>query len=146
MLQTIICRSSRGTKGQSAGATSISPSSSRPSLIESMRCNCRLFSRFTRWTFRVGTAWFLHYCSDVRPFSPENHSKSLATNDFQPSHSHLIAEAPEKGGSYEIDPRGDLVPLCPNCHRMVHHTKGAPLTVEELRLRLKNVASQGSLS
>ena len=59
---------------------------------------------------------------------------------------HHVKPISEKGGSYEIDPRGDLVPLCPNCHRMVHHTKGAPLTVEELRLRLKNVASQGSLS
>ncbi len=94
MLQSIIRCPSRGTKGQFAGTTSISPPSSRPSLIESMRSNCRLFSRFTRWTFRVGTTWFLHYRSDGRPSSPENHSKSLATNDFQPSHSHFMAEAP----------------------------------------------------
>jgi hypothetical protein len=99
MLQPIIRRPSRGTKGQSAGATSISPSSSRPSLVESMRSNCRLISRFTRWTFSVGTTSFLHYCSDGRPFSPENHSKSFVTNDFQSNHSHLIAEAPENGST-----------------------------------------------
>jgi len=33
--------------------------------------------------------------SAIGSFSPENHSKSFVTNDFQPSHSHLIAEAPE---------------------------------------------------
>jgi 5-methylcytosine-specific restriction protein A len=59
---------------------------------------------------------------------------------------HHVKPISEKGGSYEIDPRGDLVPLCPNCHRMIHRGEGAPLSVEELRLRLKNVASQGSLS
>ena len=100
MLQAIICRSSRRTKGQLALATPISASSSRASFIESMRSNYRLFSRFTRWTFRVGTTWFLHYCSDGRPSSPENHSKSFVTNDFQPSHSHLMAEAPEIGGGW----------------------------------------------
>ena len=94
MLQPIIRRPSRGTKRQFAGAASISPSSSRLSIIESMRSNCRLYSRFTRWTFRVGTTWFLHYCSDNRPFSPENQPKLLASNDLQSGLSQLMAEAP----------------------------------------------------
>jgi len=34
------------------------------------------------------------------------------------------------------DPREDLVPLCPNCHRAVHTRRPVPYTVEELRGRL----------
>jgi 5-methylcytosine-specific restriction protein A len=36
------------------------------------------------------------------------------------------------GGSYQLDPVKDLVPVCSNCHAMLHRTQ-PPLTVEELR-------------
>lgn len=36
------------------------------------------------------------------------------------------------GGSYQIDPVRDLVPVCGNCHAMLHR-QDPPLTVEELR-------------
>ncbi|WP_369347130.1 HNH endonuclease [Amylolactobacillus amylophilus] len=32
-----------------------------------------------------------------------------------------------------IDPRNDLVPLCSNCHRMIHRDKYNVLTVEYLK-------------
>jgi len=32
-----------------------------------------------------------------------------------------------------VDPRTDLVPLCSNCHRMVHRKRGEILSVDELR-------------
>lgn len=32
-----------------------------------------------------------------------------------------------------IDPETDLVPLCANCHRMVHRRKDKVLTIEELK-------------
>jgi predicted HNH restriction endonuclease len=31
------------------------------------------------------------------------------------------------------DPRTDLVPVCPNCHAMLHRKKGALITIQELR-------------
>lgn len=31
------------------------------------------------------------------------------------------------------DPRTDLVPVCPNCHAMLHRKKGVIITIEELR-------------
>lgn len=31
------------------------------------------------------------------------------------------------------DPRADLVPLCPNCHRAIHTRRPVPYTLEELR-------------
>ena len=96
----IIRRPRRRTKGRFACAKSISSAPSRTSLVESMRSNRPLLGSMATWTFGVGTTWILHYCSDGRPSSPENHSKSFVTNDFQPSHSHLMAEAPEIGGGW----------------------------------------------
>lgn len=37
----------------------------------------------------------------------------------------------------EINPNTDLVPLCANCHRMIHRRKDAVLTVEELKAILR---------
>jgi hypothetical protein len=42
----------------------------------------------------------------------------------------------------QVDPARDLIPLCPNCHAMVHRTR-PPLTIEALRLRIQ-VSSHGS--
>lgn len=39
-------------------------------------------------------------------------------------------------GERETNPLGDLVPVCPNCHAMLHHTN-PPMTIEELRRRLR---------
>ena len=37
--------------------------------------------------------------------------------------------------SYKVDPKKDLVPVCPNCHAMLHR-KEPPLDVEQLQARL----------
>lgn len=46
---------------------------------------------------------------------------------------HHIKPLSSLGGSTEINPDKDLVPLCANCHRMVHRRKDHVLTIEELR-------------
>ena len=51
--------------------------------------------------------------------------------DFIPVH-HLVPVS-QLGGSYELDPITDLVPLCANCHAMVHQGVSTPRTVAELR-------------
>jgi len=38
--------------------------------------------------------------------------------------------------SYKVNPKKDLVPVCPNCHAMLHR-KEPPLDIEQLRARLK---------
>lgn len=46
-------------------------------------------------------------------------------------------------GEYRINPVKDLVPVCPNCHAMLH-TSQPPLSIEELREHMKrkiNIAS-----
>jgi 5-methylcytosine-specific restriction protein A len=47
-------------------------------------------------------------------------------------HVHHLVPASQLGPGYELDPVGDLVPLCPNCHAMAHRRR-VPYTVAELR-------------
>lgn len=48
-------------------------------------------------------------------------------------HVHHIVPLAQIRELHEVDPIKDLVPICPNCHAMIHISKGAPLTVEQLR-------------
>lgn len=42
----------------------------------------------------------------------------------------------------EIDPIRDLVPLCPNCHKMAHRKTGKPYTLDQLRnIRKASISS-----
>jgi 5-methylcytosine-specific restriction protein A len=36
-------------------------------------------------------------------------------------------------GKIKINPKKDLIPVCPNCHSMIHLKKISILTIEELR-------------
>ena len=47
-------------------------------------------------------------------------------------HVHHIALLSSKSASYVLDPIRDLVPVCPNCHAMIHR-KSEPLSIEELK-------------
>jgi len=45
---------------------------------------------------------------------------------------HHIVPVSEGGNNYLIDPSRDLLPLCPNCHSIIHR-KTPPLTLKELK-------------
>ncbi|TSA83015.1 HNH endonuclease [Deinococcus detaillensis] len=47
-------------------------------------------------------------------------------------HVHHLKPLSEVGEGYNVDPETDLVPVCPNCHAMLHRTN-PPLTIEQLR-------------
>ena len=51
---------------------------------------------------------------------------------------HHIKPISEIGIDYQIDPINDLVPLCPNCHRVVHK-RNPPYTVEEVQSAFKKI-------
>ena len=51
-------------------------------------------------------------------------------------HVHHVVELSATQGQYTVDPVRDLVPVCPNCHAMLHQRK-PPLSVDELRAMLK---------
>ena len=53
-------------------------------------------------------------------------------------HVHHIRPLRTLGADYQIDPVNELVPLCPNCHAMIHRGNEAkPLSVEELRAMMR---------
>jgi predicted HNH restriction endonuclease len=49
---------------------------------------------------------------------------------------HHIIPISEIGENYKVEPTKDLIPICPNCHAMLHR-KYPPYSVEELKLKLK---------
>ena len=53
---------------------------------------------------------------------------------------HHTTPVSELGENYIIDPRKDLVPLCPNCHAVAHR-RSPPYSVDELRTLMMNAAS-----
>jgi 5-methylcytosine-specific restriction protein A len=53
-------------------------------------------------------------------------------------HVHHIVPIGKLKKEYHVDPEKDLIPVCPNCHAMIHRPE-VPLTVDELRKRLTEV-------
>lgn len=51
-------------------------------------------------------------------------------------HIHHIVEISSIGEEYEVDAVKDLIPVCPNCH-MVIHSKKPPYTPDEVKAMLK---------
>lgn len=47
-------------------------------------------------------------------------------------HVHHVVPVSKLGDGYIIDPSKDLIPVCPNCHAMLHQ-KDPPLGIDELR-------------
>lgn len=47
-------------------------------------------------------------------------------------HVHHVVPISSIGKEYELDVEKDLVPVCPNCHYMLHR-KDPPYTVEEMK-------------
>lgn len=54
-------------------------------------------------------------------------------------HVHHIRPLSQIGQAYQVDPINDLIPLCPNCHAMIHR-KNPPYSVGELKEILRNHA------
>jgi 5-methylcytosine-specific restriction protein A len=53
-------------------------------------------------------------------------------------HVHHVIPIGGIGKEYKIDPIADLIPVCPNCHAMVHRVE-PPLTVEQLRKHISEL-------
>lgn len=51
-------------------------------------------------------------------------------------HIHHKRKISKSDGEYELNPIEDLVPVCPNCH-MIIHSKAKPFTIEEMKVLLK---------
>ena len=51
-------------------------------------------------------------------------------------HVHHVVPVSLMGGSYRLNPIKDLIPLCPNCHNVVHRIT-PPLSIAELNARTR---------
>jgi 5-methylcytosine-specific restriction protein A len=47
-------------------------------------------------------------------------------------HVHHLTPLSTINGEYEVNPISDLIPVCPNCHAMIHKSN-PPLTIEQAR-------------
>jgi 5-methylcytosine-specific restriction protein A len=56
-------------------------------------------------------------------------------------HVHHTKKLSEVGEGYVVDPVEELIPLCPNCHAMIHRTKDM-LTVDELRKMIRRLPAR----
>lgn len=59
-------------------------------------------------------------------------------------HVHHLVPISEAGGEYVINPLTDLVPVCPNCHAMLHRGSAVPRSVAELREVVSSMRSDGA--
>ena len=66
-----------------------------------------------------------------------NFEKYYGTFGANYIHVHHIKEISKIGKEYIVDPINDLIPVCANCHSMIHKYE-PPLTIEELKLKIKN--------
>lgn len=55
---------------------------------------------------------------------------------------HHVTPVSQLGVDYIIDPATDLVPLCPNCHSVIHR-RTPPFSVAEIAAMLRNAAPSG---
>jgi 5-methylcytosine-specific restriction protein A len=55
-------------------------------------------------------------------------------------HVHHVIPLSEIRKEYALDPVKDLVPVCPNCHAIIHRTQ-PPLTVKQLKEHLESNAN-----
>ena len=51
---------------------------------------------------------------------------------------HHINPLSEIKEDHTVNPETDLIPVCSNCHRMLHRDKYTVLSIKELKMRLKN--------
>ena len=58
-------------------------------------------------------------------------------------HVHHLVPLSTIGEQYQVDPKKDLLPVCPNCHEMAHRRE-PPYKPEELRRMLRSAAQDGT--
>ncbi|OEG73927.1 hypothetical protein BEL05_15560 [Shewanella colwelliana] len=53
-------------------------------------------------------------------------------------HVHHKVDIATIGKSYQVDPINDLIPVCPNCHAMLH-TETPAMSIDKLRLIIQTM-------
>jgi putative restriction endonuclease len=61
-------------------------------------------------------------------------------------HIHHLKPLHSLGGPQSVNPKTDMIPVCPNCHCMIHRRKRHTLSLEELRKIVRPLKGSGDLS
>lgn len=59
-------------------------------------------------------------------------------------HVHHVVPVSQFEKPKKLDPAKDLVPVCPNCHAIIHRKKSLTLTVADLKTALAQASRQKS--
>jgi 5-methylcytosine-specific restriction protein A len=70
--------------------------------------------------------------SDDIQYIPYPIHRMFFQNQNQFIHVHHINPISSMGSVYKINPKQDLIPVCPNCHAMIH-SKKPPFSMEEIQ-------------
>lgn len=79
------------------------------------------------------------YSCQICDFNFENHFGEIGKGFIHVHHINAIAGIRKE---YEIDPKNDLIPVCPNCHAMIHSKRPA-FTIDEIKEIIKTTANTG---
>ena len=77
------------------------------------------------------------YSCQICEFNFENKFGEIGKGFIHVHHINAIAGI---GKEYEIDPKNDLIPVCPNCHAMIHSKRPA-FTIDEIKAKIKTTAN-----
>lgn len=77
------------------------------------------------------------YSCQICEFNFENKFGDIGKGFIHVHHINAIAGI---GKEYEIDPKNDLIPVCPNCHAMIHSKRPA-FTIDEIKAKIKTTAN-----
>jgi len=77
-----------------------------------------------------------HYTCQICDFDFEEKYGEIGKHVIEVHHIESHAQKSKKRGVHEIDPRTDLIPVCPNCHKIIHR-KEPPLEIDEVRNLIK---------
>ncbi len=78
------------------------------------------------------------YTCHVCEFNFEKYFGEIGKGFIHVHHINAIADIRKE---YEIDPKNDLIPVCPNCHAMIHSKRPA-FTIDEIREIIKTTANR----
>jgi 5-methylcytosine-specific restriction enzyme A len=79
------------------------------------------------------------YSCCICNYNFESHFGVIGKNVIHVHHIHPISSV---GVEYQLDPIRDLVPICPNCHQMIHR-RDPPFSINELKeIMVNNSNSQ----
>ena len=61
-------------------------------------------------------------------------------------HVHHLIRVSEMGENYEVNPKNDMVPVCPNCHSIIHR-RNPMYSIEELRFAIeREMTNEGHMT